>query len=761
MGKVFSTLRTCLHHSEHSELAIRYIAGEEIDFQNLEPSLRTPKFDEDILTEKVDQHRFCVSLLHTISNHREDGFLTDIDITIGTKTFGAHRNILIVSCPYLASQLKDSRCSHVELDKNFTPVANDLIRFLHVGECTVTEDNIDLLFEAGQKLEIECLVNALKPFAHRRNSLKGNLKPYKRCDIISLVSAIHELKGKDMFCDVTLLLADGHSISCHKNVLAATSPYFKGLFTSDMKEKNEKTVDFSFVKIEVAEDVIRYMYTGQICLTEENIFALLECGDFLLISQLKDKIGRYLEGTLALSNCLSICTTAKHYNCTVLQQTAEEFICKNFSHVSKCQEFLDLEEEHVHSLLSSDDIVASEAHVLEALIAWYRHDSEKRKESLKSLFRLIRLEAIPSGYMEKMAERYRLDIFQSFRKKTDDCYPFPRSKVNSKSKVTKPLWMLWNGESLDMVAKHYNLALFGITTDRLVCYWLPFGGAWSYVMSVPGLHFDPGYTNWPLLFFTKNTIYVPTSSNTFGYWQDPMERRCYEIFRNDKTAQTSSEMPVQGLQQFAAAVVGDFIYITGGTDWTERVEGAVQRYDLKKDKWEVVSSLREPRFFHTAIGLRRRYLYVLGGVNTIPAGYWVEMSSVEKYDSHTDIWSQAAPMKKARHGATAFVLHEKIFVAGGEGAKNTPCEIYDPITDEWHLATYQSLPETASNINDTIFFFDPSMLSSRGVLRMKFSTLNIETGDEQEVMSVTSWPHNICRSCIVPLSRGMMSKVLK
>ena len=762
MGKVLSALRGCLHHSDRPELAIRYIAGEEIDFQNLEPSSRTPTFDEDILADKVDQQRFCRSLLHAINDHRKQDFFTDIEIKIGGRVFGAHRNILAVVSPYFENLLKDSSCSEIELDKKFSPVADDLLDFLYSGECTVTEENIDLLFEAGGNLELDCLVTALKPFAHQRNSLKGNLKPYQRSDMTALVIAIEELKNKGAFCDVTLLSTGDRSISCHKNILAAASPYFKGLFTSDMREKNEKTVDFSFVKPEVADDIVRYMYTGKICITEEKNFALLECGDFLLISQLKEKIGRYLEGTLALSNCLSVCTTAKQYNCEGLQQTAEEFIYQNFSHVSKCQEFLELGEEDMRSLLSSDDIVASEAHVLEALIAWYRHDNENRKEVLKSLFSLIRLEAIPSGYMEKIADRYRLDIFQGFlRKKSDDYYPFPRSKVNSKSKITKPPWMLWHGESLEIVAKHYNLALFGVTTDRLACYWLPFGCAWSYVMSIPGMHFDPGYTNWPKMLFTDNTIYVPTSSNTLGYWKDPMERRCFDIHRNDKTAKTSSEMPLQGLQQFAAAVVGDFVYITGGTDWTERVEGAVQRYDLKKDKWELVSSLREPRFFHAAVGLRRRYLYVLGGVNTIPAGYWVEMSSVEKYDSHTDTWTQAAPMKKARHGASAFVLHEKIFVAGGEGSKNKPCEIYDPISDEWHLATYQSLPETANNINDTIFFFDPSMLSSRGVLRMKFSTLNIETGDEQEVMSVTSWPHNICRSCIVPLTRGMMSKVLR
>ena len=74
---------------------------------------------------------------------------------------------------------------------------------------------------------MECLAEPMSayPFHHLRELLE-------RLDI---------LRNNDSFCDVTIAVKD-KEFKAHRAVLAAASPFFLALLTSDMKERNEQLI---------------------------------------------------------------------------------------------------------------------------------------------------------------------------------------------------------------------------------------------------------------------------------------------------------------------------------------------------------------------------------------------------------------------------------------------------------------------------------------------------------------------------------------
>ena len=76
-------------------------------------------------------------------------------------------------------------------------------------------------------------------------SSKLNELELKEVDIQNYYSIISEnllkQKYKESFCDIYFLV-DNQTFPAHRNVLAASSDYFYKMFTTEMKEKNDKVI---------------------------------------------------------------------------------------------------------------------------------------------------------------------------------------------------------------------------------------------------------------------------------------------------------------------------------------------------------------------------------------------------------------------------------------------------------------------------------------------------------------------------------------
>ena len=138
----------------------------------------------------------------------------------------------------------------------------------------------------------------------------------------NLYKRMDDFRRQEILCD-TILQVDGQEFPAHKNVLAACSEYFLGLFTSDMKEKHQLEVKLEGFRAFVMNDLLHYIYTGEVEITDENVKELVFAADYLLITSLKDKGSEYLEGILNPSNCLSMRAFSEKFDCEELMDKSE------------------------------------------------------------------------------------------------------------------------------------------------------------------------------------------------------------------------------------------------------------------------------------------------------------------------------------------------------------------------------------------------------------------------------------------------------
>ena len=76
------------------------------------------------------------------------------------------------------------------------------------------------------------------------------------------------------------MIAGGKEFQVHKAILSVNSPVFAAMFDhSDTKEAREGKVEIPDVAVEVAEELLRYIYTGQIPTMAENALELFMVAD--------------------------------------------------------------------------------------------------------------------------------------------------------------------------------------------------------------------------------------------------------------------------------------------------------------------------------------------------------------------------------------------------------------------------------------------------------------------------------------------------
>ena len=85
-----------------------------------------------------------------------------------------------------------------------------------------------------------------------------------------LIERLDTLRNNERFCDV-IVEVKGKEFKAHKAVLAAASPFFLTLLESNMRESNEHLikVELEEATASIMEDVLKYVYTGNVSVTEE------------------------------------------------------------------------------------------------------------------------------------------------------------------------------------------------------------------------------------------------------------------------------------------------------------------------------------------------------------------------------------------------------------------------------------------------------------------------------------------------------------
>ncbi|KAJ8316423.1 hypothetical protein KUTeg_006437 [Tegillarca granosa] len=170
-----------------------------------------------------------------------------------------------------------------------------------------------------------------------------------------LCSELTQLYRDGCFTDI-IIQVEAKQFQCHKVILSSFSPYFKAMFTVQMKESKESIVKLPFIDVATFERVLDFMYSGKDVVTRQAAFELLEAASFMQIGVLQEKCEEILLQNVSIGNCFTLWQFAKKLCCSRLENAAFRFILRNFPQMSEGDTLLHMTLQDLKSLFEDENI---------------------------------------------------------------------------------------------------------------------------------------------------------------------------------------------------------------------------------------------------------------------------------------------------------------------------------------------------------------------------------------------------------------------
>ena len=546
---------------------------------------------------------------------------------------------------------------------------------------------------------------------------------------VELAKRLNMLRRRDCLCDITLVTKDDKEFKAHRNILSAASPFFCKLLQSDMKENREGIVRFKEISGAVMEDVLEFIYTGSVEVTQENCKDLIAASNYLLIPGLKKLSGRFLEREISKSNCISIFYFAEKYQCAELITNTRKFIHANFASVAEMEQFLTLEAEEVERWISSDEIsVAVEADVFKIVLKWIEQNKSERKASFEQLFRQVRLGSLSRDILFDV-------VTNKLVQEKFGCLRLVSDALKLKD---------FSGEENILQSPRKGLesrAIVACGGKYTLCY-LPEKDEWKRLAD--GLS---GRSMFTQMINYRDQLYAFLCDDKAERY-DPVVNGWSTL---DLFTTSSSTVAVVSGQMYAIEVN------------TSTKKSTVKRYDFERCLWQSVLSSYKGCREESCVVAAGNHLYVCGGRNE---GAYV--TKAERFDTVGNKWEEIANMQHKRGYAVGVASEGKIFVAGGSQEFQVyfkTCEMFNVSTNEWQFIGSLNVPRVFCSmvcLKGTLYVLGGLNGSWR-------SELSVECYDpaENKWIEKTTIPVKMIRKdsddsftgCVLKLSKGVLDKL--
>ncbi|XP_068729466.1 kelch-like protein 3 [Montipora capricornis] len=494
--------------------------------------------------------------------------------------------------------------------------------------------------------------------------------PSKHCQ--ELIYRLDALRRKESFFDVTVSVKN-KEFKAHKLMLAAASPFFLSLLVSDMREGKEQ-----FIRIEleeatesVMEEVLKYVYTGNVTVTKENAHDLVAAADYLLLPGLKTLACGFLEENITTENCIFNYYFADKYQCLELMGESCEFINSNFSSVMKTDDFLKLNIEQVMKWVSSDDVtVTSEEEIFKGIVKWVTHKKSERESNFAELLSQVRLKSMSHDFLfnelvnEKLVATSNVSLNFVLRSMKCTLDPFSENAAKPPRKCLG----------------RYTDVIFVCGGRTALCY-LPQKDIWYQLPDMLLEHQDHAVVQY------RDKICI------FGGQRvGSGESRVIEYFLSSTNCWGTVEGRHERDVCSCLSVLDGCIY--GLFDFK------IILYKLDESSCEAVADPPTSRCASCLV-TDKRHLYLVGGIES--CSYKVS-KRVERFNPILATWEEVASMNGARYDAFGAAMNGKIYIAGGVNDSERHltvlkcCEVYDPSTNEWQVMSSLKVCRQAANM---------------------------------------------------------------
>ncbi|XP_032087343.1 gigaxonin [Thamnophis elegans] len=460
-----------------------------------------------------------------------------------------------------------------------------------------------------------------------------------------LLRALSSFRQEGRFCDANLVL-DGQEIPVQTNILAAASPYVRTKlnYNSPKNDGSVFKIELEGISVETMKEILDYIFSGQIKLSEETIQDVVQAADLLLLTDLKKLCCEFLEGCIAAENCIGIRDFALHYCLLHVHYLASEYLETHFRDVSSTEEFLELNPQRLKEVLSLEKLnVGDEKHIFEAVIRWISHDPELRKVHMKDVMSAVWVAGLDSTYLREQMMNEPL-----VREIVKECNNIPLTPPQQEEALLASFKPRGYSECIVTVGGEERVSRKPSAAVRCMC---PL--------------YDRHRQLWIELapMSTARINHSVLSAEGFLFvlgGQDENKTTLNSGEKYDPDANTWSPLSpmTEARHNFGLVEIDGVLYVLGGEDG-EQVLTSMESYDIYNRTWTKQPDLTMIRKIGCYAAMKKK-IYAMGG-----GSYGKLFESVECYDPRTQQWTAICPLKERRFGAVACGVASELYVFGG------------------------------------------------------------------------------------------------
>ena len=527
------------------------------------------------------------------------------------------------------------------------------------------------------------------------------------------MKAVKKQRQNNEYTDV-ILQSGGVQIHCHRVVLVVGSEYFQAMFRCSLQEKSSDPVQLT-MEPDILANIIDYMYTEEIELTDDNVESLFKACDVLQLDALKARCEDFMLTQVDITNCVRFWRLSELYQLHKLLRKAKGLMLAEFKAFAFSDQFKEMSCSELVDVIKDDDIrVDDEDVVVEGVLDWVGHDVNNRTSSFEAVMERIRLPYCSSKYLchmkntcqllsptcvQYLNEALSFQADPAHQHEVSSCRTQPRTHFHVKHRLVVA-GGLTSSEKCpfvdNKVCQYYNedTSCWETLTEMppsvgglySVCYLgrslLLTGGVKGGVALNQCWLCDLATTKWeampPLVtarcyhrsVSLSDSVYVVGGKGVGNKVLASVE--CFNVKRRQWSAMPDLPRAVYGAM---VTTYGNKVLVFGGKNAQGVVLCCTQVLDTTRGQWNTRSDSPEACNLGVAVTLND-IMYVVGG----------HSRTCLKYIPATDIWTRLSQPRERHGNAPAVVWRGCILVSGGGGGPNPQTSVieqYDPITDTW------------------------------------------------------------------------------
>lgn len=483
-----------------------------------------------------------------------------------------------------------------------------------------------------------------------------------------------------ILCDVQLQ-TEGKLIPAHRSVLAAASPFFRGMFTADFKEKTDDVVKMNDLTSDALNVVIEAVYRHNLVLSNELVPEVLHASHMLQMNGIVEKCKAYMMENLSQLTCFTFLGLGEKYKFKDLISKANDFVLANFVEISKSAEFKNISKQALCYYLSSDTLnfKSNEIETFEAAQRWLEAE-EDRMQFVGEVMNNVRFMLLDANTLAEISDRVAI-------KNSSECQGLIRDAFVYQANIyEQPLKATYQNrprgkEGVLTIEEGYSTpgesgVYHGLHKQNVACHTEVNQG--FLLESLSGVKLN----NFVFLFGADDSSHLPFMMRynvSTNIWVD--------LKPFPKTATVGS----------TCTLVNEYIYLLGGMFVNDGfifgfnyqkqfISNLAYHYLIPANKWQKIGNIPQPLAKSASCSIGK-VVHITGGVSPVQSEslYVPETNKHYSYDIPGSLWLTKPPMRHARSGHVMEAVDSTLYVFGGEDsdADVEVIESFDTSSEQW------------------------------------------------------------------------------